>query len=76
MREGYAIKDSRPHGWLVTRTMVAGCSCPVTIWAEDEEQAMIFRRLKDAKSMLRTIRQEHRRPERVHIVDPRWRVIV
>lgn len=76
MREGYAIRDRHQHGWLQTRTKVEGFNCPVTIWAEDEEQAMTFRKLKDARAMLKVIRKDHRKPERVHIIDPRWRVIV
>ena len=52
-----------------------GVSCPVTVWVGDETEAMEFRRLKDAKAMLRVIRRDHRRPEMVHIVDPRRRVV-
>lgn len=76
MRQGYAIRDKHQHGWLQTRTRVEGCDCPVTIWTEDDTQAMQFRKLKDARTMLRVIRQDHRRPEKVHILDPKWRVIV
>lgn len=76
MRKGYAIRDRHQHGWLQTRTKVEGLNCPVTVWAEDEEQAMTFRKLKDARAMLKVIRKDHRKPERVHIIDPRWRVIV
>ena len=76
MRKGYAIRDRHQHGWLQTRTKVDGFNCPVTVWAEDEEQAMTFRKLKDARAMLKVIRKDHRKPERVHIIDPRWRVIV
>ena len=76
MRTGYAIQDRNQHGWLLTRTLVEGVACPVTVWGEEEAQAMQFRRLKDAKTMLRVIRKEHRRPDRVNIVDARRRVIV
>lgn len=76
MREGYAIRDFHQHGWLQTRTKVEGFDCPVTIWAEEDEQAMLFRKLKDAKAMLKAVRKDHRQPERVRILDPRWRVIV
>jgi len=76
MRSGYAIMDSHEHGWLLTRTKVEGFQCPVTVWGEEEENAMQFRRLKDARAMLKVIRRDHRRPERVNILDPRWRVIV
>lgn len=75
MRTGYAIRDSHQHGWLLTRTRVEGVDCPVTVWGEEEGQAMQFRRLKDAKAMLKVIRRDHMRPERVRILDPRWRVI-
>ena len=76
MREGYAIRDKHDHGWLLTRTKVESLDCPITVWCEDEEQAMQFRNLKDAKAMLKVIRKDHRRPERVNILDPRWRVVV
>ena len=76
MRTGYAILDRHQHGWLLTRTRVENVDGPVTVWASDEENAMEFHRLKDAKTMLKAIRKHHRRPERVHIIDPKWRVIV
>ena len=76
MREGYAIRDKHDHGWLLTRTKVEGVDCPITVWGEDEEQAMQFRNLKDAKAMLKVIRKDHRWPERVNILNPRWRVVV
>ena len=75
MRTGYAIRDTHQRGWLVTRTRVDGVSCPVTVWGEDEEQVMQFNRLKDARAMLKVIRKDHRRPDRVNILDPRWKVI-
>ena len=75
MRTGYAIRDSKDKAWLNTRTRVEGVNCPVTVWVEDDADAMQFRRLKDAKTMLRVIRREHRRPDKVHILDPKWRVI-
>ena len=76
MRHGYAIWDHHEHGWLQTRTQVEGFKCPVTIWGNEEEQAMQFHSLKDAKAMLRAVRKDHRKPEMVNILDPRWRVIV
>ena len=76
MRKGYAIRDFHQRGWLQTRMKVEGFDCPVTIWAEEEGQAMQFRKLKDAKAMLKAVRKDHRRPEQVRILDPRWRVIV
>lgn len=76
MRTGYAIRDKHQHGWLQTRTKVKDVSCPVTVWAEDEDNAMQFKRLKDARAMLRVVRRDSRRPDKVHIMDPRWRVIV
>ena len=75
MRIGYAIRDTYERGWLHTRTRVEGCDCPVTVWVEEEEQALTFHNLKDARAMLRVIRKHHRRPERVIIMDPKWRVI-
>lgn len=76
MRTGYAIRDKHQHGWLRTRTRVDGVSCPVTVWTESDEDALQFRRLKDAKAMLKVVRRDHRRPDKVHIMDPKWRVIV
>lgn len=76
MRTGYAIRDRRGHAWLKTRQRVEGVDVPVTVWVENEEDAMIFRNLKDARTMLKVVRRDHRRPDKVHIMDPRWRVIV
>ena len=75
MRTGYAIRDRHERGWLQSRIRVDGVSCPVTVWAESEENALEFHRLKDARAMLRVIRRDHRRPDQVNIVDPRRRVI-
>ena len=75
MRTGYAIVDKHQHGWLQTRFLVEGLDCPITVWADEEEYAMEFRQLKDAKAMRKVIRRDHRQPDRVHIVDPRGRVI-
>lgn len=76
MRTGYAIRDRHQRGWLQTRERLDGVSCPVTVWAEDEENAMEFHRLKDARAMLKAVRRDHRRPDQVNIMDPRWRVVV
>lgn len=76
MRTGYAIRDKHQHGWLRTRMQVEGVQCPVTVWTQEEANAMTFRKLGDAKRMLKVIRREHRRPDKVHIMDPRWRVVV
>ncbi len=75
MRHGYAIRDTHQKGWLHTRTQVEGCECPVTVWVEDEDQALQFNRLKEARAMLRIVRRFHRRPERVVILNPKWKVI-
>lgn len=48
---------------------------PVTVWVQDEEEAMEFRRMKDARRMLKIVRDQHRRPDKVQIIDPRWKVI-
>lgn len=74
MRAGYAIMDGQ--GWLQTRTRMEGVSCPVTVYVEEEEHAMTFPRLKDARTMLKAVRKDHRRPDRVHIISARGRVIV
>ena len=76
MRTGDAIRDRHERSWLQSRIRVDGVSCPVTVWAESEENALEFHRLKDARAMLKVIRMEHRRPDRVNILDPRWRVVV
>lgn len=76
MRTGYAIRDNHQRGWLQARVSAQDGACPVTVWAQDEENALEFHRLKDAKAMLRAIRRDHRRPDRVNIIDRRWRVIV
>ena len=76
MRTGYAIRDKHHHSWLQTRLKVEGVNCPVTVWTDKEAQAMVFRRLKDAKALLKVVRKDHRRPDKVHILDPKWRVIV
>jgi len=76
MRTGYAIRDGQRDAWLQTRVRVEGTEHPVTVYVQDEEDAMQFHRLKDAKAMLKVVRKDHRRPERVRILDPRWRVIV
>ena len=73
MRTGYAIRDKHRHSWLQNRVRVENVEVPVTVWVEKDDEAMIFRRLADAKTMLRVIRSEHRRPDMVHIIDPRWR---
>lgn len=76
MRTGYAIRDRYQHGWLRTRLLVEGVNCPVTVWTQEEENAMLFRKLDDAKRMLKILRREHRRPELLNIMDPRWRRVV
>lgn len=76
MRTGYAIRDYHRHGWLMTRAQVEGADCPVTVWGQEEEEALTFRKLGDARQMLKVIRRDHRKPERVHIVDPRYRRVV
>lgn len=77
MRTGYAIRMryNADNGWLHTRTRVDGVSVPVTIWG-DEDGAMIFRKLKDAKAMLKAIRLDLRRPDKVNIIDMSGRVVV
>ena len=75
MRTGYAIRDWHQHGWLQTRTRVEGVDCPITVYVEEEEHAMVFHRLKDAKAMLKAVRRDHRRPNMVCIVNARGRVV-
>ena len=76
MRTGYAIRDRRGHAWLKTRQRVEGVEVPVTVWVQDEEDAMIFHRLPDARHMLKVVRSTSRHPERIRILDPRWKEVV
>ena len=75
MRTGYAIRDRHGHAWLKTRTRVEGVACPVTVWVQDEEDAMTFRRLKDARRMLKAARSGSRRPEMITILTPNWKAV-
>lgn len=75
MRTGYAIRDRHGHAWLKTRERVEGVSCPVTVWVQDEAEAMLFRRLPDARRMLRLVRETSRRPDKIHILNPAWKEV-
>lgn len=75
MRTGYAIRDREGHQWLKTRVKIDGVDVPVTVWVQDEGEAMLFRRLKDAKRMLAVVREHHRRPEKVQVLSPAWKVV-
>ena len=76
MRTGYAIRMryNPGNGYLHTRVRVDGVSVPVSVWGDDEG-AMEFHSLKDARAMLKVIRREQRRPEKVNIIDNRGRII-
>lgn len=73
MRTGYAIRDKRKRAWLATRTRDDGGT--LTVWVQDEEQALIFKRLPDAKRMLKVVRADSRMPGAIQILDPRWREV-
>lgn len=75
MRRGYAIRDRAGRQWLKTRTRVEGVAVPVTVWVQDEAEAMIFRRLKDARQMLKVVREHHRQPSAVQVLSPGWKVV-
>jgi hypothetical protein len=75
MRTGYAIRHRQNRAWLATRTLEDGKGGSLTVWVQDEEQAMIFRKLGEAKQMLKVIRQDSRTPEAIMILDPRWREV-
>ena len=75
MRTGYAIRDRHGHAWLKTRERVEGVEVPVTVWVQDEEDAMLFNKLKDAKRMLTVVRSTSRHPERIRILDPHWKEV-
>ena len=76
MRTGYAIRDKRKHAWLATRTLEDGRGGSLTVWVQSDEDAMIFRKLPDAKRMLKLLRSESRTPGAIIIIDPRWREVV
>lgn len=73
MRVGYAIRHRKNRAWLATRTRDDGGT--LTVWVQDEEQALIFKRLPDAKRMLKVVRQDSRTPGAIQILDPRWREV-
>ena len=72
MRTGYAIRDKKNRAWLATRTREDAGSKTLTVWVKSDEDAMIFKRLPDAKQMLKAVRQDSRTPEAIVILDPRW----
>lgn len=74
MRTGYAIRHRKNRAWLATRTKDDGGT--LTVWVQDEADAMIFRKLGDAKRMLTVVRAESRTPGAIQILDPRWREVV
>ena len=75
MRTGYAIRHRKNRVWLASRTREDGESGSLTVWVHDEEQALIFRKLPDAKRMLKVVRADSRTPEAIQIMDPRWREV-
>ena len=75
MRTGYAIRDKRKRAWLATRTLEDGMGGSLTVWVQNDEDAMIFRKLPDAKRMLKAVRADSRWPETIKIIDPRWREV-
>ena len=75
MRTGYAIRDKRKRAWLATRTLEDGKGGSLTVRVQNDEDAMIFRKLPDAKRMLKAVRGDSRWPEEIKILDPRWREV-
>jgi hypothetical protein len=75
MRTGYAIRDRRKRAWLATRTLEDGKGGSLTVWVQSEEDALIFRKLPEAKRMLKAVRGDSRWPEAIQILDPRWREV-
>lgn len=73
MRTGYAIRHRKNRVWLAMRVKADGGT--LTGWVRDEEGAMIFRKLTDAKRMLKVVRADSRTPEAIQILDPRWREV-
>lgn len=75
MRTGYAIRDRRKRAWLATRTLEDGKGGSLTVWVQSEDDALIFRKLPEAKRMLKAVRGDSRWPEAIQILDPRWREV-
>lgn len=77
MRTGYAIRDKRRRAWLATQTRedAGGKTQTVTVWAQSDEDAMIFKKLPDAKRMLKAVRADSRTPGAIRIFDPKWREV-
>lgn len=75
MRTGYAIRDRHHHGWFCTRHLPEKGGKPVTIYVQNDEEAMQWKRLKDAKRMLRLLQSESRNPHSICILNPNWKVV-
>lgn len=75
MRTGYAIKDKSEHSWLKSREYVPGVQCPVSVWVQEEDEALTFRDLKLAKRLLKLVRQSQRHPERIVVLNPNGKVV-
>ena len=75
MRTGYAIRDKRRHAWLATRTREDAGGKTLTVWVQSDEDAMIFKKLPDAKRMLKAVRADSRTPGAIRIFDPKWREV-
>ena len=73
MRTGYAIRHRKNRAWLAKRIKDDGGT--LTVWVQDEEGAMIFRKLPEAKRMLKVVRADSRMPGEITILDPRWREV-
>ena len=76
MRTGYAIRDKKNRVWLATRTLNDDMGGSLTVWVRGEDGALIFRKLPEAKRMLKDVRGDSRTPEAIQILDPRWREVV
>lgn len=74
MRAGYAIRHKKNRAWLATRVRIDG-DTTLSVWVQDEEDALVFRKLGEAKRMLKVVRQDSRTPEAIVILDPRWREV-
>lgn len=75
MRTGYAIRHRANRAWLATRTLADDLGGSLTVWVQNEEDAMIFKKLPDAKRMLKLVRADSRMPGAIQILDPRWREV-
>lgn len=75
MRTGLAIRDIRDHCWLKSRSLVWGEPAPVSVWVQDEDAALTTRDKTLARRLRDAVRRESRHPDKIIILDPRWKEV-